>query len=103
MGINRKIQIAAASYQVAAVMFLAPLSSLAQDGASPVGFKGDKLDNYEQVIYGAPRKNLSTDARLKALEIKLFGSAKSGSNESRLAAIQKALAYGRGSATSPDF
>ena len=69
----------------------------------PTGLGGSKLDNFEQVIYGAPRKNLSTDARLKALEIKLFGEAKTGSVDSRLANIQKSLAYGKGGASSPDF
>jgi tetratricopeptide (TPR) repeat protein len=105
MGIRKKLQIVTASYQVAAIMLLTPLSGMAEETpqSAPTGLGGTKLDNFEQVIYGAPRKNLSTDARLKALEIKLFGSAKSGSVDSRLAGIQKALAYGRGTATSPDF
>src|ERR1700733_15022710 len=102
MRITRKIQIVTASYQSVAIMLCTPLVGLA-DQTTPTGFSGSKLDNFEQVIYGAPRKNLSTDARLKALEIKLFGASKRGSYESRIAAIQTSLAYGRGAATSPDF
>jgi len=102
MRIKRNLQIVTAASQALALILFAPLASLA-DAESPIGFHNDKLDNFEQVIYGAPRKNLSQDARLKALEIKLFGEAKSGSSESRIAAIQKALSYGRGIGTSPEL
>ncbi|MBS1990956.1 MAG: tetratricopeptide repeat protein [Cyanobacteria bacterium SZAS LIN-3] len=102
MRIKKNIQIVTAASQALALAFLIPLASFA-DETPPTAFSNNKLDNFEQVIYGAPRKNLSEDARLKALEIKLFGEAKSGSSESRIAAIQKALAYGRGGAASPDF
>ena len=105
MGIKRKIQLVTASYKACAIVLFSPLAGLANEttAVTPTGFSNNKLDNFEQVIYGAPRKNLSTEARLKALEIKLFGAGKSGSYESRVAAIQQALAYGRGAATSPDF
>ena len=59
MRIKRKIQIVTASYQALAVMLLTPLASLA-DETTPTGFSNNKLENFEQVIYGAPRKNLST-------------------------------------------
>jgi len=95
MRIKRNLQIVTATSQALALILFAPLASLA-DGDTPIGFHNDKLDNFEQVIYGAPRKNLSQDARLKALEVKLFGEAKSGSYDTRIAAIQKALSYGRG-------
>ncbi|MBU6450666.1 MAG: tetratricopeptide repeat protein [Cyanobacteria bacterium REEB67] len=101
MIIKRKLQILTAATQALAIITMSPLASLAD--SSPIGFDNNKLDNFEQVIYGAPRKNMSEDARLKALEIKLFGESKSGSTDSRIAAIQKALAYGKGGASSPDF
>jgi hypothetical protein len=59
-----------------------------------------KLDNIEEVIYGAPKANASLDSRLKDLELKLFGITRKGTTTERLAAIEKTLAYGSGAATS---
>ncbi len=59
-----------------------------------------KLDNIEEVIYGAPKASASLDSRLKDLELKLFGITRKGTTTERLAAIEKTLAYGSGAATS---
>lgn len=54
----------------------------------------ERLDDIEEVIYGEPRKYLTTDARLKELETKLFGKAQSGTYETRLAKITQTLSFG---------
>lgn len=54
----------------------------------------ERLDDIEEVIYGEPRKYLTTDARLKELETKLFGNAQSGTYETRLAKITQTLSFG---------
>ncbi len=59
-----------------------------------------KLDNIEEVIYGAAKASASLDSRLKDLELKLFGITRKGTTTERLAAIEKTLAYGSGAATS---
>ena len=58
-----------------------------------------KLDNIEEVIYGAAKASASLDSRLKDLELKLFGITRKGTTTERLAAIEKTLAYGSGAAT----
>lgn len=77
-----------------------PLAMAAASKAAP---EIVKLDNIETVIYGAPKSGTSTDGRLKGLEMKLFGIAGKGSTQQRLAAIEKALAYGSGAANSGDL
>lgn len=75
-------------------------SSASQSQASTAsGAVLARLDRIEEVIYGAPKKGQSADARLKALEVKLFGVSRPGTSQERLANIDKALSYGRGAAT----
>ena len=75
----------------------APLALAATSKQSP---EVAKLDNIEEVIYGAPKSSASLDTRLKDLELKLFGITRKGTNTERLAAIEKTLAYGSGAASS---
>ncbi len=75
----------------------APLALAATSKQSP---EIAKLDNIEEVIYGAPKSKLALDSRLKDLELKLFGITRKGTTTERLAAIEKTLAYGSGAATS---
>ena len=75
----------------------APLAIAATAKQSP---EVAKLDNIEEVIYGAPKASASLDTRLKDLELKLFGITRKGTTTERLAAIEKTLAYGSGAATS---
>ena len=53
-----------------------------------------RLDDFEEVIYGEPRHYLTTDARLKELETKLFGETQTGTYEVRLSKIAQALSFG---------
>lgn len=53
-----------------------------------------RLDDFEEVIYGEPRKYLTVDARLKELEVKLFGKGQTGTPDARLTAIARAISYG---------
>jgi len=75
----------------------APMAIAATSKTSP---EVAKLDNIEEVIYGAPKSSVSLDTRLKDLELKLFGITRKGTTTERLAAIEKTLAYGSGAATS---
>lgn len=75
----------------------APLALAATSKQSP---EIAKLDNIEEVIYGAPKSKVALDSRLKDLELKLFGITRKGTTTERLAAIEKTLAYGSGAATS---
>lgn len=75
----------------------APLAVAAKTKQSP---EVAKLDNIEEVIYGAPKASANLDSRLKDLELKLFGITRKGTTTERLAAIEKTLAYGSGAATS---
>jgi tetratricopeptide (TPR) repeat protein len=75
----------------------APLAVAAKAKQSP---EVAKLDNIEEVIYGAPKASANLDSRLKDLELKLFGITRKGTTTERLAAIEKTLAYGSGAATS---
>lgn len=75
----------------------APLALAATSKQSP---EIAKLDNIEEVIYGAPKSKLALDSRLKDLELKLFGITRKGTTTERLAAIEKTLAYGSGAASS---
>ncbi|MDQ5937490.1 MAG: Tetratricopeptide repeat protein, partial [Cyanobacteriota bacterium erpe_2018_sw_21hr_WHONDRS-SW48-000092_B_bin.40] len=75
----------------------APLALAATSKQSP---EIAKLDNIEEVIYGAPKSKLALDSRLKDLELKLFGITRKGTTTERLAAIEKTLAYGSGAANS---
>jgi len=75
----------------------APLALAANSKQSP---EIVKLDNIEEVIYGAPKSKVALDSRLKDLELKLFGITRKGTTTERLAAIEKTLAYGSGAATS---
>ncbi|MFA6208811.1 MAG: tetratricopeptide repeat protein [Candidatus Obscuribacterales bacterium] len=74
-----------------------PMAIAASSKTSP---EVAKLDNIEEVIYGAPKSSVSLDTRLKDLELKLFGITRKGTTTERLAAIEKTLAYGSGAATS---
>lgn len=53
-----------------------------------------RLDDFEEIIYGSPRKYLTMDARLKELESKIFGAEQKGTYNQRLARIASALTYG---------
>ncbi len=75
----------------------APLAIAATSKPSP---EVAKLDNIEEVIYGAPKTSANLDTRLKDLELKLFGITRKGTTTERLAAIEKTLAYGSGAASS---
>lgn len=58
-----------------------------------------RLADFEEEIYGASRKNLSNDARLDELELKLFGSTKSGSDTVRLEQIASLIPSTRAGST----
>jgi len=58
-----------------------------------------RLADFEEEIFGAARKNLSNDARLDELEMKLFGSTKSGSDTVRLEQIAALMPSTRAGST----
>lgn len=57
---------------------------------------GERLAQYETVVFGQENTKLSTDKRLQALEKSLFGKASSGASAARLDAIGK-LVQGKSS------
>lgn len=58
-----------------------------------------KLGSYEEVIWGLPKTGQTNEARLDAIEEKLFGKSKNGDAQTRLAEISRAISYGSASAT----
>lgn len=67
------------------------------NGLTPANMS--RLADFEAEIYGAARKNLSNDARLDELELKLFGSTKSGSDTVRLEQIASLMPSTRAGST----
>lgn len=58
---------------------------------SAAGQSNTSLDNFEKVVFGETHPKRSESARLKDLEINLFGKVHSGSTEYRVSEISKAL------------
>ena len=85
---------------LAQTLSVTPSLTLAALAATPVdNSKGalsslKRLDDFEEVIYGEPRKYLTMDARLKELEVKLFGASQAGTYDQRLSKISRTLAFG---------
>lgn len=77
-----------------------PLAELSVQAASPSSKTPgpisslQRLDDFEEIIYGEPRKYLTMDARLKELEAKLFGGSQTGTYDQRISRISSALAFG---------
>ncbi|MBK7841535.1 MAG: tetratricopeptide repeat protein [Candidatus Obscuribacter sp.] len=67
------------------------------NGLTPANMS--RLADFEEEIYGAARKNLSNDARLDELELKLLGSTKSGSDTVRLEQIASLMPSTRAGST----
>jgi len=59
---------------------------------SSVQSEESQLASYEKILFGQPHAGGEIESRLDALERNLFGSAKSGSTNTRLGSIGKALA-----------
>lgn len=74
--------------------FAATADSSSSSAASDLAASYKRLDDFEEVIYGEPRKYLTMDARLKELEVKLFGKGQTGTPDTRLTAIARAISYG---------
>ena len=72
----------------------ATADSSGSSAANDMAASYKRLDDFEEVIYGEPRKYLTMDARLKELEVKLFGKGQSGTPDTRLTAIARAISYG---------
>lgn len=67
------------------------------NGLTPANMS--RLADFEEAIYGTSRKNLSNDARLDELELKLLGSTKSGSDTVRLEQIASLMPSARAGST----
>src|SRR5271154_1041556 len=68
------------------VLLMSPLPALALSSDLSA-----KLSSYEKALLGKTQPTLSTEARLAAVEKKLFGSPRSGSAEQRLAEISRVI------------
>lgn len=88
------------TFAIIQAVLLSSYASMAMAATAKQSPEVAKLDNIEEVIYGAPKASASLDSRLKDLELKLFGITRKGTTTERLAAIEKTLAYGSGAATS---
>lgn len=78
--------------------FILPALAVTSSGAlSAESVK--KLGSYEEVIWGLPKTGQSNEARLDALEEKLFGKSKNGDEQTRLAEVSRAISYGSASGT----
>lgn len=65
---------------------IAPYPVLA---AAMTGAESERLDQFDSVIFGKARSEMSQESRLRALETSLIGKPQSGSNKKRLDAIAK--------------
>lgn len=71
------------------------LPALALTGSGALSAENlKKLSSYEEVIWGLPKSGESTEARLDALEEKLFGKSKNGDEQARLTEVSRAISYG---------
>lgn len=97
MGLKKVLPLVLVLSQTLSVIPLTELSVLAASPASKTGgpiSSLQRLDDFEEIIYGEPRKYLTMDARLKELEAKLFGGAQTGTYDQRISRISSALAFG---------
>lgn len=86
--------------QIGLLLAVTPLQAYAAT-VSLSGSERSKLEGFESVLYGAPRKNLSEDARLSNLEKSVFGAVHTGSAESRLEQLQGAMGTAKGDLLMP--
>jgi tetratricopeptide (TPR) repeat protein len=76
--------------QIGLLLAITPLQAYAAS-SNLSSTERNRLDGFETVLYGSPRKNQSEETRLSALEKSVFGSTRSGSTESRLSQIHTAM------------
>lgn len=86
--------------QIGLLLAVAPLQAYAAT-VSLSSSERSKLEGFESVLYGAPRKNLSEDARIANLEKSVFGAVRSGSSETRLQQLQSAMGTAKGDLLMP--
>lgn len=86
--------------QIGLLLAITPLQAYAAT-VSLSGADRSKLEGFESVLYGAPRKNLSEETRLSNLEKSVFGAVHSGSTESRIQQLQGAMGTAKGDLLMP--
>jgi|AGTN01.2.fsa_nt_gi Tfp pilus assembly protein PilF len=86
--------------QIGLLLAITPLQAYAAT-VSLSGSERSKLEGFESVLYGAPRKNQPEETRLSNLEKSVFGAVHTGSAETRLQQLQGAMGTAKGDLLMP--